>query len=62
LRQAGVRIGSSNCRQPRARSSWRTAPAYIDFGVRRWQEFTGLAATLDGDGRSFDQVAAERGR
>ena len=36
------------------------APAYVDVGVRRWQEFTGLAATLDGDGRSFDQVAAAR--
>jgi hypothetical protein len=36
------------------------APAYVDVGVRRWQNFTGQQATLDGDGRSFDQIAAER--
>jgi DNA modification methylase len=36
------------------------APAYVDVGVKRWQEFTGEAAVLDGDGRTFDQVAAER--
>jgi DNA modification methylase len=36
--------------------------AYCDVVVRRWQEFTGNAATLDGDGRSFDEIAAERVR
>jgi DNA modification methylase len=36
------------------------APAYIDVAVRRWQDFTGQQATLDGDGRDFDQIAAER--
>jgi DNA methylase len=36
------------------------APAYIDVAVKRWQAFTGQQATLDGDGRSFDQIAAER--
>lgn len=36
------------------------APAYIDVAVLRWQEFTGNAATLDGDGRSFADIAAER--
>lgn len=35
-------------------------PAYVDVIVRRWQEFTGLEATLDGDGRTFAAVAAER--
>jgi hypothetical protein len=30
--------------------------------VKRWQEFTGQQAVLDGDGRSFDTVAAQRGR
>jgi DNA modification methylase len=35
-------------------------PAYVDVAVRRWQEFCGGVATLDGDGRSFDLVAAER--
>jgi DNA modification methylase len=35
-------------------------PAYCDVVIRRWQEFTGKAATLDHEGRSFDEVAAER--
>lgn len=35
-------------------------PLYVDVSVRRWQNFTQLQATLDGDGRSFDAVAAER--
>ena len=35
-------------------------PAYVDVAVLRWQAFTGQAATLDGDGRSFADVAAER--
>jgi hypothetical protein len=34
--------------------------AYIDVGVRQWQQFSGKEAVLDGDGRTFDQVAAER--
>jgi DNA modification methylase len=37
-------------------------PLYVDVAVRRWQSFTGKAAMLDGDGRSFDVVAAEPGR
>ena len=28
-------------------------PKYADVIVKRWQEFTGLEATLDGDGRTF---------
>jgi DNA modification methylase len=35
-------------------------PQYVDCAVRRWQLWTGKAAVLDGDGRSFDQMAAER--
>lgn len=35
-------------------------PTYTDVIVRRWQEFTGKAATLEGDGRAFDELAAER--
>lgn len=33
-------------------------PTYADVIVRRWQEFTGQQATLEGDGRTFDAVAA----
>jgi DNA modification methylase len=33
---------------------------FADVIVERWQDFTGLAATLDGDGRSFAEVRAAR--
>lgn len=36
------------------------SPAYVDVAVRRWQNFTGERATLDGDGRTFDEIADER--
>ena len=35
-------------------------PGFVDVAVQRWQAFTGKAATLEGDGRSFAEVAAER--
>lgn len=35
-------------------------PLYVDVAVRRWQAFTGKAACLHGDARSFDVIAAER--
>ena len=35
-------------------------PAYTDVIVMRWQEATGHEATLDGDGRTFAEVAASR--
>lgn len=37
-------------------------PQYCDVIVQRWQEYTGQVATLDGDGRTFQQVQAERAR
>jgi DNA modification methylase len=33
-------------------------PKYCDVIVRRWQEFSGGAATLDGHGGSFEEIAA----
>lgn len=36
-------------------------PAYVDVAVRRWEAFTGLRATLEGDGGALDDVAAARG-
>jgi DNA modification methylase len=36
------------------------APAYVDVAVKRWQAFTGEKAVLDGNGRTFEEVAAER--
>jgi DNA modification methylase len=35
-------------------------PAYVDVAVKRWQDFTGEQATLEGDGRSFAELEAER--
>nr|WP_245185423.1 DNA methyltransferase [Falsiroseomonas frigidaquae] len=35
-------------------------PAYVDVAVLRWQAFTGEQAMLEGDGRSFAEVAAAR--
>lgn len=35
-------------------------PVYVDVAVKRWQEFTGQDATLEGDGRTFNEIAAER--
>ena len=35
-------------------------PGYVDVIVKRWQEFVGKDATLDGNGRTFDEVAAAR--
>jgi hypothetical protein len=36
-------------------------PRYSDVIVRRWQEYTGKRASLNGDGRTFDDIAQERG-
>ena len=36
-------------------------PGYCDVIVRRWQDWTDQAASLDGDGKTFDAIAgAER--
>jgi DNA modification methylase len=32
-------------------------PKYADTIVLRWQEFSGGAATLDGDGRNYEEIA-----
>jgi DNA modification methylase len=36
-------------------------PKYCDVIVQRWQDWAGGTATLEGDGRSFEEVAAARG-
>jgi DNA modification methylase len=35
-------------------------PQYVDVSVQRWQNFTGRQARLDGDGRTFAEIARER--
>jgi DNA modification methylase len=34
------------------------SPAYVDVAVKRWEAFTGETATLEGDGRTFAEIAA----
>jgi DNA modification methylase len=36
-------------------------PAYADVAVQRWQSYTRADASLVGDGRTFDEMTAERG-
>jgi DNA modification methylase len=36
------------------------SPAFVDVAVKRWQVATGKQAILDGEGRTFDIVTAER--
>jgi DNA modification methylase len=35
-------------------------PKYVDVVVSRWQALSGEQARLDGDGRTFEEIAAER--
>jgi DNA modification methylase len=35
-------------------------PRYVDCAVQRWQAWSGKTATLDADGRTFNEIAAER--
>jgi DNA modification methylase len=37
-------------------------PKYVDVVVQRWQAVTNKTATLDGDGRTFEEIALERRR
>lgn len=36
------------------------SPNYVDVAVRRWQDFAKGTATLEGDGRTFEQIAKAR--
>lgn len=36
------------------------SPVYVDVCIRRWQKLSGKPALLEGDGRSWAEVAAER--
>lgn len=37
-------------------------PHYVDVIVQRWQKFTGQKATLDGDGRTFEEIQKARAK
>jgi DNA modification methylase len=38
------------------------SPEYVDVAVTRWQTFTSQVATLEGDGRTFDEVKLARAK
>ncbi len=52
-----IMAGEANGRRVNA---MEISPAYVDVAVERWQAETGREAVLDGDGRSFAEVKAER--
>jgi DNA modification methylase len=35
-------------------------PKYVDVVIQRWQTLAGRKATLEGDGRTFEEIAGER--
>ena len=37
-------------------------PKYVDVIVQRWQDLSGKKATLEADGRNFEEIANERRR
>jgi DNA modification methylase len=47
-------------RHSRKARSMEIDPKYADCIVRRYQDYTGKRAVLDGDGRTFDEVSLER--
>jgi DNA modification methylase len=47
-------------RRGRAARQMELDPRYADVICRRFQEYTGKQAVLDGDGRTFDEIAKER--
>jgi len=44
----------------RVNRSMELDPKYCDVIVKRWQDFTGKKATLESDGREFDEVGKKR--
>jgi DNA modification methylase len=58
---SGSTLIGCECRGRKARLM-EIDPKYADCIVRRWQQYTGKQAVLESDGRTFDQIAAERRR
>ena len=56
---SGTTLIACHRRQRRARLL-EIDPRYVDVICRRWQQFSGKSAVLDGDGRSFEQIAESR--
>ncbi len=60
-------VGSGSTLIAAEKTGWRARlieldPAYVDVIVRRWQDYAGKAATLDGSDETFEVVAERRAR
>jgi DNA modification methylase len=51
-------IGAHKCQ--RRLFGMELEPRWVDVTVRRWQSYAGQQATLEGDGRTFDEIEHER--
>lgn len=51
-------IAAESCR--RRCYAVELSPEYVDMSVRRWESFTNRQAVLDGDGRTFSEIAQIR--
>lgn len=51
-------IGAHKCQ--RRVHGMELEPRWVDVTVRRWQAYSGLEATLEGDGRTFNEIENER--
>jgi len=72
IKLAGGQTKAKRPRTLRSAATWKSGsgasmrtgmeidPKYADCIVRRWEEYTGEQAVLDGDGRTFPEVARER--
>ena len=49
-------------KEGRACLAMEVDPSYTDLAVSRWQDYTGKEAVLEGDGRAFAEIGAERRR
>jgi DNA modification methylase len=58
---SGTQIISAQ-KNGRSCSAIDIAPAYVDVGVRRWQKFAAQLAVHEETGKTFEQIAEERGR
>lgn len=53
-------IGAHKCQ--RRLFGMELEPRWVDVTVRRWQSYSGLEATLEGDGRTFAEIENERSK
>jgi len=56
---SGTTMIAAECTGRRARGM-EIDPIYVDVAIKRWQEYTGKAATLAATGQTFEDVADER--